>query len=142
MKGGIPFQNSFTEAVDGIYCNADDMLLWSHATLPALNGSISVLEVVKYMLSTHIAIYGPFLRERSDGIGWARIQLPRVIGVIGDNPSILRLDDLPELDRDSPSMLTVYHQGATTEYDSSLFLRLSLLLPFSPKSSPYAMPLI
>lgn len=111
---------SFFEASGGIYSNLDDMLKWSKAMLDAAQATprlgCSVLKQVPQILSSHIAIKNPSLRERSYGYGWIRTQLPGVVGLVGDNAGLWDMEDSPILSTPDQPLLMIYHQGSTVGY--------------------------
>ncbi|PGH17694.1 hypothetical protein AJ80_04702 [Polytolypa hystricis UAMH7299] len=82
----------------------------------------SVVKQIPYILSNHIAIENPSLGERSYGFGWVRTQLPGTVGLIGDNLQLWPLSELPVFGKGTPPQLTIYYQGATVGYYSSLSL--------------------
>lgn len=114
------FADTFFEASGGIYSNLDDMLKWSKAMLSAAQDTPgtddSVLKQVPEILSNHIAIKNPSLRERSYGYGWIRTQLPGVVGLVGDNAGLWDMEDSPILGTGDQPLLMIYHQGSTVGY--------------------------
>ncbi|KAM0513578.1 hypothetical protein ACHAPE_007628 [Trichoderma viride] len=114
------FKDTFFEASGGIYSNLDDMLKWSKAMLDAAQSipgtDDSVLKQVPEILSSHIAIKNPSLRERSYGYGWIRTQLPGVVGLVGDNAGLWDLQDSPIVGTPDRPLLMIHHQGSTVGY--------------------------
>ncbi|UKZ61584.1 uncharacterized protein TrAtP1_002843 [Trichoderma atroviride] len=76
----------------------------------------SVLKQVPGILSSHIAIKSPSLRERSYGYGWIRTQLPGVVGLVRDNAGLWDMKDSPVLGTPDQLLLMIYHQGSTVGY--------------------------
>ena len=122
LKRRMVFRDTFFEAAGGAFTSVDDMLKWSSAIFEAMASPNPVLKQTEELFTSHISISPPSFRERAYGMGWIRTQLPGTVGIMGDNAAILPLRELPELGRNSPSMLTLYHQGSTAGYYSSIFL--------------------
>lgn len=76
----------------------------------------AVLKQVPEILSSHITIKNPFLRERFYGNGWIRTQLPGVVGLVGDNTGLWDIKDSPILGTPDRPLLMIYHQGSTIGY--------------------------
>lgn len=114
------FKDSFFEASGGIYSNLGDMLKWSKAMLDAAQATPgtedSVLKQVPEILSSHVAMENPSLRERSYGYGWVRTQLPGIVGLVGDNAGLWDMEDSPILGTPDQPLLMIYHQGSTVGY--------------------------
>ena len=122
LSSRMMFKDTFFEAAGGAFTSVDDMLRWSSAIFEAKKNPNALLKQTDELLTSHISIPPPTFRERTYGMGWIRTQLPGIVGVMGDNAAIMPMRDLPELGRNSPSMLTLYHQGSTAGYYSSIFL--------------------
>lgn len=118
LRSRMDFKDTLFEAAAGAFANVDDMLLWSKALLDVSNDSKQLLAIFK----SQIPVHPPTFRECSYAMGWMRTQLPGVVGILGDNIGIMPLHELPVLGQNSPSMLTLYHQGSTPGYYSSIFL--------------------
>lgn len=122
------FTGTFFEPAGGAYSNIEDLLKWGRAFMDAIKFSplseTSPLNQALMLLSNHVAIQTPSLLERSYGLGWARTQLPGVVGLIGDNNEIMPLEELPTLGKGCESRLVAYHQGSTVGYYSALYLDL------------------
>lgn len=118
------FKDTFFEPAGGLYSNVDDMLKWAKAVLHAeanpTPSSSSVLRHIPTHITNRIPLDNPSHAFRFYGLGWARTQLPGVVGLLGDNPTLL---PLPVLGAGAPPpMLTYHHQGSAPGYYSSLFL--------------------
>lgn len=119
------FKDTFFEPAGGLYSNVDDMLKWAKAVLDAdanPTPSSSVLRHIPTHITNRIPLDNPSHAFRFYGLGWARTQLPGVVGLLGDNPSLLPATSLPLLGAGAPPMLTYHHQGSAPGYYSSLFL--------------------
>lgn len=114
------FKDTFFEASGGIYSNLDDMMSWSRVmldTIHAVPGTQGlVVKQIQEILSNHIAIENPSLRERSYGYGWIRTQLPGAVGLIGDNSGLWDIEDSPVLGTLDQPLFMIYHQGSTVGY--------------------------
>ncbi|KFA45548.1 hypothetical protein S40293_06604 [Stachybotrys chartarum IBT 40293] len=71
----------------------------------------SPLKQVPFLFSSKIAMNRISYHETSYALGWARVQTPAPIGAIGLNPDLVYPDKFPEVARDHPSQLILYHQG-------------------------------
>ncbi|KAL8874002.1 MAG: hypothetical protein Q9174_000598 [Haloplaca sp. 1 TL-2023] len=69
------------------------------------------LKQVPFLFSPQIAINRISMRENSYALGWARVQTPGPMGAIGLNPNLLVPRPAPDIARDHPSNLILYHQG-------------------------------
>ncbi|KAK6443902.1 hypothetical protein FP744_10000150 [Trichoderma asperellum] len=108
------FKDTFFEASGGIYSSLDDMMSWSKAMLNTIHATPETPDLD--ILSNHIAIENPSLRERSSGYGWIRTQLPGAVGLIGDNSGLWDIEDSPVLGTPDQPLLMIYHQGSTIGY--------------------------
>lgn len=120
------FKDTFFEPAGGLYSNVDDMLKWAKAVLHAeanpSSSSKSVLRHIPTIISNQIPLDEPSHAFRFYGMGWARTQLPGVVGLLGDNVDFFPVSELPILGAGAPPMVTYYHQGSAPGYYSSLFL--------------------
>lgn len=120
------FKDTFFEPAGGLYSNVDDMLKWAKAVLDAeanpTPSSESPLRHIPTHITNRIPLDNPSHAFRFYGMGWARTQLPGVVGLLGDNPSLLPTTSLPLLGAGAPPMVTYHHQGSAPGYCSSLFL--------------------
>ncbi|KAF7552640.1 hypothetical protein G7Z17_g4165 [Cylindrodendrum hubeiense] len=120
------FQDTFFEASGGLYSSLNDMMSWSNTMLQAIQDESyphdCIIREVQSIISNHIAIENPSLRERSYGYGWLRTQLPGVIGLIGDNSDLWDIKDSPVLGTKDQPLLMLYHQGSTVGYYSFIAL--------------------
>ncbi|KAK0753120.1 penicillin-binding protein [Schizothecium vesticola] len=120
------FKDTFFEPAGGLYSNVDDMLKWAKAVLHAeanpSSSSESVLRHIPSIISNQIPLDEPSHEFRFYGMGWARTQLPGVVGLLGDNIDFFPVSELPILGAGAPPMVTYYHQGSAPGYYSSLFL--------------------
>ncbi|KAM5343509.1 hypothetical protein ACJ41O_012046 [Fusarium nematophilum] len=112
------FKNTFFEASGGLYSSLNDVTAWCKAMLEAIrSGHHPVIKDVESIVSNHVPIANPSLRERSYGYGWVRTQLPGVVGVIGDNVDLFGgIQDHPVLGSNGQPRLMLYHQGSTVGY--------------------------
>ncbi|KAH7133725.1 penicillin-binding protein [Dactylonectria macrodidyma] len=55
------------------------------------------------------------------GMGWIVTQIPRTVGLQGDNAELFTPDELPTLGLGLPPIFTYYHQSAGLGYFSALF---------------------
>ncbi|KAH6635889.1 penicillin-binding protein [Chaetomium tenue] len=123
VSGTSFFKDTFFEPAGGLYSNIDDMLTWAKAVLRAdANPSDGPLRHIRTIISNQIPLHDPSRDFRFYGLGWIRTQLPGVVGLQGDNPALLPLDDLPILGAGGPKIVTYYHQGSALGYYSALFL--------------------
>ncbi|KAJ3530534.1 hypothetical protein NM208_g9289 [Fusarium decemcellulare] len=115
------FKDTFFEASGGLYSSLNDMMRWSKAMLDAIKSKEpkeSVIKDVESIISNHVPIENPSIRERSYGYGWVRTQLPGVVGVIGDNVDLdggVRNHPPLGSSKDQPRLM-LYHQGSTVGY--------------------------
>jgi hypothetical protein len=115
----LGFQPNFTgsafEGSRAAYSTVNDLLRWTKATLVAsqnTEGSVNaVLKQIPQILSNHVAMENPSLLERSYGFGWARAQLPGVVGLLGGNSKLWDMSEQPVLGVGNRSRLMIYHQG-------------------------------
>ncbi|KAJ6181195.1 hypothetical protein N7519_011656 [Penicillium mononematosum] len=114
------------EASRGAYSTVNDLLLWAKETLAASQNtrtpSNTVLKQIPQILSNHIAMNNPSLSERSYGFGWARAQLPGIVGLLGGNSSLWDMSEQPVFGAGDQSRLMIYHQGGGPGYSSFLAL--------------------
>ncbi|CAP92499.1 Pc13g14300 [Penicillium rubens Wisconsin 54-1255] len=114
------------EASRGAYSTVNDLLLWAKETLAASQNtktpSNAVLRQIPQILSNHIAMKNPSLLERSYGFGWARAQLPGIVGLLGGNSLLWEMSEQPVLGAGNQSRLVIYHQGGGPGYSSFLAL--------------------
>ncbi|KAF4461083.1 Peptidase S12 Pab87-related C-terminal [Fusarium albosuccineum] len=118
------FKGTFFEASGGLYSSLNDMIGWSKEMLKAIKSEESVIKDAVSIVSNHVPIENPSLRERSYGYGWIRTQLPGVVGIIGDNVDLYRgIQYHPPLgsSKDEPRLM-LYHQGSTVGYYTFLAL--------------------
>ncbi|KAJ5154992.1 Peptidase S12 Pab87-related C-terminal [Penicillium coprophilum] len=118
------FTDTLFEASRGAYSTVSDLLIWTKETMAASHNSeastSTVLKQIPYILSNHIAMQNPSLSERSYGFGWARAQLPGVVGLLGGNSRLWEMDKQPVFGAGSESRLMIYHQGGGPGYSSFL----------------------
>ncbi|KAJ5135239.1 Peptidase S12 Pab87-related C-terminal [Penicillium bovifimosum] len=118
------FGGSAFEASRAAYSTVNDLLRLAKATLAAsqnIEGSVNaVLKQIPQILSNHVAMENPSLLERSYGFGWARAQLPGVVGLLGGNSKLWEISEQPVLGAGNQSRLMVYHQGGGPGYSSFL----------------------
>ncbi|CAG8937242.1 unnamed protein product [Penicillium salamii] len=121
-----PFAETFFEASGGAYSTVNDLLRWSKETLDAgqetETPSKSILKQIPEILRPQIAIDSKLLPGQSYAFGWLRAHLPGVVGLMGDNPDLWEISDLPVLGDGGEPRLIIYHQGATVGYYSFLAL--------------------
>lgn len=121
-----PFAETFFEASGGVYSTVNDLLRWSKATLDASqetgSSDSSVLKQIPEILRPQVAIDSSLLPGQSYSFGWLQAHLPSVVGLIGDNPDLWEIPELPVLGVGSHPRLIIYHQGATVGYFSFLAL--------------------
>lgn len=100
------FKDTFFELAGGLYSNVDDMLKWAKAVLDAEANPTPSSEPPLRHIPTHITNRIPLDKPshafRFYGMGWARTQLPGVVGLLGDNPSLLPTISLPILGAGAP----------------------------------------
>ncbi|KAJ5481343.1 Peptidase S12Pab87-relatedC-terminal [Penicillium sp. IBT 31633x] len=126
----LAFQPNFADTVfegsRAAYSTVNDLLKWAKATLAASQSTDesanTVLKQVPVILSNHIAMESPSLLERSYGFGWARVQLPGVVGLLGGNAELWKMPEQPVLGMGNESRLMIYHQGGGPGYSSFLVL--------------------
>ncbi|KAJ5117036.1 Beta-lactamase-related protein [Penicillium angulare] len=121
-----PFQKTFFEASGGVYSTVNDLLRWSKATLnafqePGITGG-SVLKQIPEILRPQVAVDSVLLPGQYYSLGWLQTQLPNVVGLIGDNPDLWEIPELPILGVGSHPRDIIYHQGVTVGYFSFLAL--------------------
>lgn len=104
------------------YSTVNDLLKWAKATLAASQNTEesanTVLKEIPQILSNQIAMESPSLLERSYGFGWARAQLPGVVGLLGANSDLWEMSEQPVLGSGNPSRLMIYSQGSRPGYSS------------------------
>ncbi|KAF5020178.1 hypothetical protein F66182_7818 [Fusarium sp. NRRL 66182] len=115
------FKDTFFEASGGMYSNLDDLIKWSKALLqemkPETKSKHETIKQIESLISNHAPIANPSLRERSYAYGWARTQLPNVVGFIGDNVDLWEdVRDHPLLGSQDQPLFMIYHQGSTVGY--------------------------
>jgi CubicO group peptidase (beta-lactamase class C family) len=71
----------------------------------------SPLKQVPFLWSSKISMSPITYRETSYALGWARVQTPGPMDVIGLNPSLLPPSQMPLIGRVEASRLILYHQG-------------------------------
>ncbi|KAJ5519665.1 hypothetical protein N7463_000118 [Penicillium fimorum] len=112
------------EASRGAYSTVSDLLIWAKETMAASqNTEVSpntVLKQIPQILSNHIAMHSPSLLERSYGFGWARAQLPGIVGLLGGNSALWEMPEQPVFGAGNQSRLMIYHQGGGPGYSSFL----------------------
>ncbi|CAG8200645.1 unnamed protein product [Penicillium nalgiovense] len=120
------FSFSSFEASRGAYSTVNDLLVWAKETLAASQNTRTpsniVLKQIRQILSNHIAMENPSLLERSYGFGWARAQLPGIVGLLGGNSSLWEMSEQPVFGAGNQSRLMIYHQGGGPGYSSFLAL--------------------
>ncbi|CAG8908438.1 unnamed protein product [Penicillium egyptiacum] len=108
----------------GAYSTVSDLLVWARETMAASENTRTltntVLKQIPHILSNHIAMKIPSLLERSYGFGWARAQLPGVVGLLGGNSSLWEISEQPVFGAGNQSRLMIYHQGGGPGYSSFL----------------------
>lgn len=118
------FANTLFEGSRGAYSTVSDLLIWAKQTLAASqNTELSANTVLKQtpdILSNHIAMKNPSLLERSYGFGWARAQLPGIVGLLGGNTGLWEMSEQPIFGAGNQSRLMIYHQGGGPGYSSFL----------------------
>ncbi|KAJ5561497.1 Peptidase S12 Pab87-related C-terminal [Penicillium sp. DV-2018c] len=118
------FAGSAFEGSRAAYSTVNDLLKLARATLAAsqnTEGSVNaVLKQIPQILSNHVAMKNPSLLERSYGFGWARAQLPGVVGLLGGNSTLWDISELPVLGAGNQSRLMIYQQGGGPSYSSFL----------------------
>ncbi|KAH7133738.1 beta-lactamase/transpeptidase-like protein [Dactylonectria macrodidyma] len=120
------FEDTFFEASGGLYSSLNDMITWSITMLDAIQDDApsqdDIVKEVQSIISSHIAIENPSLRERSYGYGWLRTQLPGPVGLIGGNADLWPIKESPILGTKDRPVLMLYHQGSTVGYYSFIAL--------------------
>ncbi|KAH7137374.1 beta-lactamase/transpeptidase-like protein [Dactylonectria estremocensis] len=120
------FEDTFFEASGGLYSSLNDMISWSITMLDAIQDDSpspdGIVKEVQSIISSHIAIENPSLRERSYGYGWLRTQLPGPVGLIGGNADLWTIKESPILGTKDRPVLMLYHQGSTVGYYSFIAL--------------------
>lgn len=121
-----PFAENLFEASGGAYSTVNDLLRWSKETMYAGQEtgtpSKSILKQIPEILRPQIAIDSKLLPGQSYAFGWLRAHLPGVVGLMGDNPDLWEISDLPILGDGGEPRLIIYQQGATVGYYSFLAL--------------------
>ncbi|PVH81942.1 beta-lactamase/transpeptidase-like protein [Cadophora sp. DSE1049] len=121
------FRGHFFEAAAGVHSTLDDILKLFQANMNSIHAATepiptsNVIKEPETLFSQHIPVLNPSFHERSYALGWIRTQLPGVAGVMGDNPRIFSMDELPVIGEGTESRLLLYHQGATVGYFPSLY---------------------
>ncbi|KAK0636140.1 beta-lactamase/transpeptidase-like protein [Bombardia bombarda] len=117
------FKDTFFEPAGGIYSSVNDMMKWAKAVLSADRASSQgPLRHIPALISNQIPLDQPSREFRFYGMGWIRTQLPGVVGLQGDNPEFIPIEELPILGSGAPAMTIYYHQGSAPGYYSALFL--------------------
>jgi CubicO group peptidase (beta-lactamase class C family) len=113
-------EGTFLEGACGAYSSVNDLLKWAQATITASTSAApsTTLKQIPHILSNQIAMAAPSLLERSYGFGWARAQLPGVVGLLGTNKTIWDISEQPVLGAGSTSRLMIYHQSGETGHSS------------------------
>ncbi|KAJ5950271.1 uncharacterized protein N7479_008684 [Penicillium vulpinum] len=118
------FTNTLFEGSRGAYSTVSDLLIWAKETLAASQNTEAsadtVLRQIPHILSNHIAMENPSLLERSYGFGWARAQLPGIVGLLGGNSGLWKMSQQPVFGVGNQSRLMIYHQGGGPGYSSFL----------------------
>ncbi|CAI7627412.1 unnamed protein product [Penicillium glandicola] len=118
------FTDTFFEGSRAAYSTVNDLLVWAKETLAASQNTEpstnTVLKQTPQILSNHIAMENPSLLERSYGFGWARAQLPGVVGLLGRNSGLWEMSQQPVFGAGNQSRLMIYHQGGGPGYSSFL----------------------
>lgn len=70
------------------------------------------LKQVSYLFSPRISMSPTAYLDTSYALGWARVQTPGPMGAIGLNPDLLSPKPPPNVARNHPSELVLYHQGS------------------------------
>lgn len=116
------FANTLFESSRGGYSTVSDLLIWSKKTLAASQNIAAsnnpVLKQIPHIISNHIAMKNPSLLERSYGFGWARAQLPGIVGLLGGNSELWEMSEQPVFGAGNQSRLMIYHQGGGPGYSS------------------------
>ncbi|KAJ5793931.1 Beta-lactamase-related protein [Penicillium paradoxum] len=116
------YADSLFEGSRAAYSTVNDLLKWTKATLIASQTtgecSTTVLKQIPQILSNRIPMASPSLLERSYGFGWARVQLPGVVGLLGGNSTLWEMSEQPVLGLGNQSRLMIYHQGGGPGYSS------------------------
>ncbi|CAI7677695.1 unnamed protein product [Penicillium discolor] len=116
------FGNTLFEGSRGAYSTLSDLLIWAKETLAASQNTAApnntVLKQIPHIISNHIAMKNPSLLERSYGFGWARAQLPGVVGLLGGNSKLWEMSEQPVFGAGNQSRLMIYHQGGGPGYSS------------------------
>ncbi|KGO42599.1 Peptidase S12, Pab87-related, C-terminal [Penicillium expansum] len=120
------FANTLFEGSRGAYSTVSDLLVWAKETLAASQNTEAsantALKQIPHIISNHIAMRNPSLMERSYGFGWARAQLPGVVGLLGGNSELWEMSEQPVFGAGNQSRLMIYHQGGGPGYSSFLAL--------------------
>ncbi|KAJ5815935.1 hypothetical protein N7447_008168 [Penicillium robsamsonii] len=118
------FADTLFEASRGAYSTVSDLLIWAKETMAASQSTEAspntVLKQIPHILSNHIAMQSPSLLERSYGFGWARVQLPGIVGHLGGNSGLWEMPEKPVFGAGNQSRLMIYHQGGGPGYSSFL----------------------
>ncbi|KAJ5687154.1 hypothetical protein N7536_009773 [Penicillium majusculum] len=116
------FGNTLFEGSRGAYSTLSDLLIWAKETLAASQNTAApnntVLKQIPHIISNHIAMKNPSLLERSYGFGWARAQLPGIVGLLGGNSGLWEMSEQPVFGAGNQSRLMIYHQGGGPGYSS------------------------
>ncbi|KXG46504.1 Beta-lactamase-related protein [Penicillium griseofulvum] len=116
------FADTLFEGYRGAYSTMNDLLIWAKETLTASQNTepsaSTILKQIPQILSNHIAMENPSLLERSYGFGWARAQLPGIVGLLGGNSGLWKMSEHPVFGAGNQSRLMIYHQGGGPGYSS------------------------
>ncbi|KAJ5422617.1 Beta-lactamase-related protein [Penicillium cf. griseofulvum] len=116
------FADTLFEGYRGAYSTMNDLLIWAKETLTASQDTVpsanTILKQIPHILSNHVAMGNPSLLERSYGFGWARAQLPGIVGLLGRNSGLWKMSEQPVFGAGSQSRLMIYHQGGGPGYSS------------------------